>query len=121
MQRAYGPVETSVGVEEVRLPTPAGDDVFGKTILRFVVLSHSMPQPMTTTERLSGKIPTVAEATPSLREARQTFEREYISTVLEEYGWRMTEAARVLGIERANLYRKTRQLGITRLKPSRAS
>lgn len=57
----------------------------------------------------------------SLREARQTFEREYISTVLEEYGWRMTEAARVLGIERANLYRKTRQLGITRLKPSRAS
>jgi DNA-binding NtrC family response regulator len=57
----------------------------------------------------------------SLREARQAFEREYISTVLEEYGWRMTEAARVLGIERANLYRKTRQLGITRLKPSRVS
>jgi DNA-binding NtrC family response regulator len=60
-------------------------------------------------------------ALASLRDARQTFEREYISTVLEEYGWRMTEAARVLGIERANLYRKTRQLGITRLKPSRAS
>lgn len=60
-------------------------------------------------------------ALASLRDARLTFEREYISTVLEEYGWRMTEAARVLGIERANLYRKTRQLGITRLKPSRAS
>ena len=60
-------------------------------------------------------------ALASLRDARQAFEREYISTVLEEYGWRMTEAARVLGIERANLYRKTRQLGITRLKPSRAS
>jgi DNA-binding NtrC family response regulator len=60
-------------------------------------------------------------ALASLRDARQTFEREYISTVLEEYGWRMTEAARVLGIERANLYRKTRQLGIARLKPSRAS
>jgi DNA-binding NtrC family response regulator len=60
-------------------------------------------------------------AIASLRDARQTFEREYISTVLEEYGWRMTEAARVLGIERANLYRKTRQLGITRLKPSKAS
>ena len=27
VQRAYGPVETSVGVEEVRLPTPAGGDV----------------------------------------------------------------------------------------------
>ncbi len=57
----------------------------------------------------------------SLREARQAFERDYIATVLEAYGWRMTDAARVLGIERANLYRKTRQLGITRLKPSRAS
>ncbi len=56
----------------------------------------------------------------SLREARQAFERDYIATVLEAYGWRMTDAARVLGIERANLYRKTRQLGITRLK-SRAS
>src|SRR5688500_1967345 len=45
-------------------------------------------------------------APASLRDARQTFERQYISTVLEEYGWRMTAAARVLGIERANLYRK---------------
>jgi DNA-binding NtrC family response regulator len=65
--------------------------------------------------------PRMQPAIASLRDARQTFEREYISTVLEEYGWRMTEAARVLGIERANLYRKTRQLGITRLKPSKAS
>jgi len=53
----------------------------------------------------------------SLREARQTFERDYIASVLESSGWRMTDAARILGIERANLYRKTRQLGITRLKP----
>jgi DNA-binding NtrC family response regulator len=53
----------------------------------------------------------------NLREARQSFERDYIATVLESSGWRMTEAARILGIERANLYRKTRQLGITRLKP----
>ena len=45
------------------------------------------------------------------------FERDYIASVLESSGWRMTEAARILGIERANLYRKTRQLGITRLKP----
>jgi len=60
--------------------------------------------------------PTVNTLT-SLREARLAFERDYIATVLDAHGWRMTEAARVLGIERANLYRKTRQLGITRLKP----
>lgn len=57
----------------------------------------------------------------TLREARLAFEREYIAAVLQEHGWRMSEAARTLGIERANLYRKTRQLGITRVKPSRVS
>jgi len=57
------------------------------------------------------------QAFTNLREARQSFERDYIASVLESCGWRMTEAARILGIERANLYRKTRQLGITRLKP----
>lgn len=50
----------------------------------------------------------------SLREARRQFEREYIASVLERHRWRMSEAARTLGIERANLYRKTRQLGILR-------
>lgn len=53
-------------------------------------------------------------APTSLREARHRFEREYIAAVLERYEWRMSDAARALGIERANLYRKTRQLGISR-------
>lgn len=50
----------------------------------------------------------------SLRDARRQFEREYIASVLERHQWRMSDAARTLGIERANLYRKTRQLGIAR-------
>jgi DNA-binding NtrC family response regulator len=54
----------------------------------------------------------------SLREARRRFEREYIAAVLEQHDWRMSEAARTLGIERANLYRKTRQLGIVRVAPA---
>lgn len=54
----------------------------------------------------------------SLREARRQFEREYIAAVLERHRWRMSEAARTLGIERANLYRKTRQLGILRRSPA---
>ena len=57
----------------------------------------------------------------SLREARLAFEREYIALVLQEHGWSMSAAARTLGIERANLYRKTRQLGITRVKRTRVS
>ena len=54
------------------------------------------------------------DLTASLREARRRFERDYIAAVLEHHHWRMSDAARTLGIERANLYRKTRQLGITR-------
>jgi DNA-binding NtrC family response regulator len=54
------------------------------------------------------------DLTASLREARRQFEREYIGAVLEHHRWSMSEAARTLGIERANLYRKARQLGITR-------
>ena len=48
----------------------------------------------------------------SLREARLRFEREYIAAVLQHHGWRMAEAAQTLGIQRPNLYRKARQLGI---------
>ncbi len=52
--------------------------------------------------------------TPSgnLRDARLRFERDYISAVLQHHGWRMAEAAVTIGIQRPNLYRKARQLGI---------
>lgn len=48
----------------------------------------------------------------NLREARRQFERDYIAAVLRDHEWHMPDAARALGIERANLYRKARQLGI---------
>jgi len=57
----------------------------------------------------------------SLREARLRFERDYIAAVLEHHQWRMSDAARTLGIERANLYRKTRQLGIARATPAQSA
>ena len=47
-----------------------------------------------------------------LREARLRFERDYISAVLQHHAWRMADAAETLGIQRPNLYRKARQLGI---------
>lgn len=48
----------------------------------------------------------------SLRDARLRFERDYIAAVLQHHGWRMADAAETLGIQRPNLYRKARQLGI---------
>jgi two-component system, NtrC family, nitrogen regulation response regulator NtrX len=50
----------------------------------------------------------------SIKEARSRFEREYISSVLQRHRWRMEDTARTLGIQRTNLYRKMRQLGIRR-------
>ena len=54
----------------------------------------------------------------SLRAARLRFERDYIAGVLQHHGWRMAEAARALGIQRPNLYRKARQLGIPLVRAS---
>ena len=48
----------------------------------------------------------------NLRDARLRFERDYVAAVLQHHGWRMADAARTLGIQRPNLYRKARQLGI---------
>ncbi len=53
-----------------------------------------------------------AAPTANLRDARLAFERDYISSVLQHHCWRMADAARTLGIQRPNLYRKARQLGI---------
>ena len=48
----------------------------------------------------------------TLQEARQHFEREYILRVLAEQQGNISRTAEVLGVERSNLYRKMRSLGI---------
>ena len=46
----------------------------------------------------------------TLRQARERFEREFIARALERHDGRVADAARALGIQRTNLYRKVRQL-----------
>jgi two-component system nitrogen regulation response regulator NtrX len=48
----------------------------------------------------------------TLRQAHAQFEREYISTTLEQHRGSVSGAARALGIEPTNLYRKLRQLRV---------
>jgi DNA-binding NtrC family response regulator len=50
----------------------------------------------------------------TLRQARARFEREYITAVVEQHQGRISEAAKVLGIQRTNLYRKMRILKVPR-------
>jgi two-component system nitrogen regulation response regulator NtrX len=53
-----------------------------------------------------------AERFASLQEVREAAEREYILKKLEEAGNNVTRTAELLGLERSNLYRKMRALGI---------
>jgi two-component system nitrogen regulation response regulator NtrX len=53
-------------------------------------------------------------ATGTLKQARSRFEREYIAAVLEQHRGRISDAARALGIQRTNLYRKIRSLKVSR-------
>lgn len=55
----------------------------------------------------------------TLRQARARFERDYIAAVLQHQHGRIAEAARVLGIQRTNLYRKMRRLNLMRGKSGR--
>jgi len=48
----------------------------------------------------------------TLRQARARFERDYVRRVVEACGGNMSQAARVLGLERSHLYRKARSLGL---------
>jgi len=50
----------------------------------------------------------------TLKEARARFERDYIAAILEQHHGRISDAARALGIQRTNLYRKMRSLRVHR-------
>jgi two-component system nitrogen regulation response regulator NtrX len=49
----------------------------------------------------------------SLHDVKEAAEREYILRKLEETGGNVTRASELLGLERSNLYRKMKALGIT--------
>jgi two-component system nitrogen regulation response regulator NtrX len=50
----------------------------------------------------------------TLRQARARFESEYIAAVLQHHRGRIADAAKVLGVQRTNLYRKMRRLNLMR-------
>ncbi|MCC6862287.1 MAG: sigma-54-dependent Fis family transcriptional regulator [Bryobacterales bacterium] len=50
----------------------------------------------------------------SVQEARESAEREHIRRALEEAKWNVSGAARALGMERTNLHKRMRALGLAR-------
>ena len=63
--------------------------------------------------RLDGSVEPV-DASATLRDAKARFERDCISAMLARHHGRVPEAAKALGIQRTNLYRKIRQLNVAR-------
>ncbi len=52
----------------------------------------------------------------SIQEARESAERDHILRALEEANWNVSGAARALGMERTNLHKRIRALGLSRTK-----
>ena len=52
----------------------------------------------------------------TIQEARESAERDHILRALEESSWNVSGAARALGMERTNLHKRIRALGLTRGK-----
>jgi DNA-binding NtrC family response regulator len=63
--------------------------------------------------RLDGG-PVVVATGGTLKQARVRFERDHIAAVLEQHRGQISEAAKALGIQRTNLYRKMRSLRVAR-------
>ena len=52
------------------------------------------------------------DGSPTLSEAREAYERDYILKKIDEHHGNMTRAAESLGLERSHLYRKMKTLGV---------
>ena len=48
----------------------------------------------------------------SLREARETFERDYLNLQIHRFGGNISKTANFVGMERSALHRKLKGLGI---------
>ncbi|HJT86973.1 MAG TPA: sigma-54 dependent transcriptional regulator [Bryobacteraceae bacterium] len=80
---------------------------------RMVILT---PGDTLTRDSIPVEIRVQREAGPksTIQEARESAEREHILRALEESKWNVSGAARALGMERTNLHKRIRALGLSR-------
>jgi two-component system nitrogen regulation response regulator NtrX len=74
------------------------------------------PSDRITADSIPVEIRMAREAAPrsTVHEAREAAEREHILKALEAAGWNVSAAARVLGMERTNLHKRMKALGLSR-------
>src|SRR6202789_3488302 len=62
------------------------------------------------------RVPRDAGPRSSIQEARESAERDHVLRALEEANWNVSGAARALGMERTNLHKRIRALGLSRTR-----
>ena len=60
------------------------------------------------------KVSQIEGPRPSLRDFREAAERQFVLETLEENDWNISRTAQILGIERTNLHKKIKMLGLRR-------
>ena len=101
----------------MRYHWPGNVRELGNVVERMVIMSDERITRRDVPRELTGLASNVAIApgtNKTLREFRDDMEREYILFKLDELGWNVSKASDVLGIERTNLHKKMKSLGIKR-------
>ncbi len=90
---------------------------------RLLILTSGDPAGMVTADMLPAEVGSSAQITVSgsggehimalpLREARETFEREYLMAQISRFGGNISRTAAFIGMERSALHRKLKSLGV---------
>jgi len=101
--------ESVFGVFE-RCTWPGNARELRNTVERMAILT---PGPALTADSIPFELPS-GPAPSSLHAARDSAEREHVLRALEDNGWNVSAAARALGMERTNLHKRIRALGLKR-------
>ena len=92
-------------------------------IERLLILAEGDPQSEITADLLPSEVGSLVPSTPNgaggerlmslaLREAREIFEREYLTAQINRFGGNISRTAEFIGMERSALHRKLKSLGI---------
>ena len=80
---------------------------------RMAILS---PSESITDEAIPWELRVPRDSASTLHDARANAERDHIRRALEQNNWNISAAARSLGLERTNLHKRIRTLGLQRLR-----
>ncbi|MCG8441076.1 MAG: sigma-54 dependent transcriptional regulator [Caulobacterales bacterium] len=90
---------------------------------RLLILASGGPEDPITLERLPSEVIGATETTSGygserlislkLRDAREHFEREYLTAQINRFGGNISRTAEFIGMERSALHRKLKSLGVT--------